>query len=43
VSDPDGARLLDESAEGAVGDADRIGRSIAERLLARGAGALLGR
>jgi hydroxymethylbilane synthase len=43
VSDLDGARLLDESAEGAVADADRIGRSIAERLLARGAGALLGR
>jgi hydroxymethylbilane synthase len=43
VSDLDGERRLDDAAEGAAGDAEAIGRALAERLLARGAGALLGR
>jgi hydroxymethylbilane synthase len=43
VSDLDGERRLDDAIEGAAGDAEAIGRTLAERLLARGAGALLGR
>jgi hydroxymethylbilane synthase len=43
VSDPDGARRLDGSLAGAVDEAEAIGRALAERLLAQGAGALLGR
>ncbi len=43
VSDPDGDRHLDDALEGAAHDAEAIGRALAERLLARGAGALLGR
>jgi len=43
VSDLEGTRAIEESAEGAPRDADAVGRTVAERLLARGAGALIGR
>jgi hydroxymethylbilane synthase len=43
VSDLDGTRRLEDEADGATADAEAIGRRLAERLLARGAGALLGR
>jgi hydroxymethylbilane synthase len=43
VSDADGRRRLDGAASGSIVDADALGRAVAERLLARGAGALLGR
>jgi hydroxymethylbilane synthase len=43
VSDPDGARWLEDARDGATADAEAIGREVAQRLLARGAGELLGR
>ncbi len=43
VSDLDGERRLDDALEGAAADAETIGRTLAERLLGHGAGALLGR
>jgi hydroxymethylbilane synthase len=43
VSDLGGERRLDDAVEGAAADAETIGHTLAERLLARGAGALLGR
>jgi hydroxymethylbilane synthase len=43
VSDLEGTRAIEESAEGAPRDADAVGRTVAERLLARGAGTLIGR
>ncbi len=43
VSDPDGTRWLEDAIEGSADDPVAIGRALADRLLARGAGALLGR
>ncbi|HXJ36331.1 MAG TPA: hydroxymethylbilane synthase [Candidatus Eisenbacteria bacterium] len=43
VSDPDGTRWLEDEVEGSADDPVAIGRALADRLLARGAGALLGR
>jgi len=43
VSDLEGTRWLEDAADGATGDAGALGRALAERLLARGAGALIGR
>jgi hydroxymethylbilane synthase len=43
VSDLDGTRWLADAIDGAVADAASLGRALADRLLARGAGALLGR
>jgi hydroxymethylbilane synthase len=43
VSDLDGTRWLEDAIEGPAGDAAALGRALAERLLARGAGALIGR
>lgn len=41
VFSPDGSRVLRESAEGEARNADDLGRAVADRLLARGAAALL--
>jgi len=43
VSDPAGERWIEDVHEGDAASGDAIGRVLAERLLARGAGALLGR
>jgi hydroxymethylbilane synthase len=43
VADVDGRRRLEDSASAPAGDADGLGRRLAERLLARGAGEILGR
>ena len=43
VSDLDGTRWLEEAIDGAAADAVGLGRGLADRLLARGAGALIGR
>jgi hydroxymethylbilane synthase len=43
VSDLDGTRFLDDAIDGAAADAVGLGRSLADRLLARGAGSLIGR
>jgi hydroxymethylbilane synthase len=42
VADHDGRRMLEDADSAAVGDAGALGRTIAERLLARGARELLG-
>jgi hydroxymethylbilane synthase len=41
VAMPDGSDSIRDVVRGAVGDAERLGRELAERLLARGAGELL--
>jgi hydroxymethylbilane synthase len=43
VTDHDGARRLDEHGAAPQAEATRLGHALAERLLARGAGELLGR
>jgi hydroxymethylbilane synthase len=43
VSDLDGTRWLEDELEGDAADAEAIGRTAADRLLARGAAALIGR
>jgi hydroxymethylbilane synthase len=43
VSDLEGSRWVEDELCGDVTEADGLGRALAERLLARGAGALLGR
>jgi hydroxymethylbilane synthase len=43
VSDPDGRRRLEERSSGPAADAEGLGRSVAERMLAAGAAELLGR
>jgi hydroxymethylbilane synthase len=43
VSDLDGTRFLEDTIDGAAADAVGLGRALADRLLARGAGALIGR
>jgi hydroxymethylbilane synthase len=43
VSDLDGTRWLEDAIDGAAADATTLGRALADRLLARGAGALIGR
>jgi len=43
VSDLDGTRRLADAIDGGVADAVRLGRALADRLLAQGAGALIGR
>ena len=43
VSDPDGRRRLDDRDRGPASDPAGLGRRVAQRLLDRGAGALLGR
>jgi hydroxymethylbilane synthase len=43
VTDIDGQRALEDSATGAAGDGATVGRGLAERLLAAGAGALIAR
>ena len=43
VSDLDGIQCLDDTVEGATTDAEDLGRQLAERLLARGAAAVIGR
>lgn len=43
VADPDGRDRLEDAGAAPREDAERLGRSLAERLLARGAGRLLGR
>jgi porphobilinogen deaminase len=43
VSDPDGRESFEDEAVAARGDAAALGRELASRLLARGAGRLLGR
>lgn len=43
VSDLDGVQCLEDTIEGATADAEDLGRRLAERLLARGAGAVIGR
>jgi hydroxymethylbilane synthase len=43
VSDLDGTRFLEDAIDGAAADAVGLGRALADRLLARGAGALIGR
>jgi hydroxymethylbilane synthase len=43
VSDPDGKRRLEDSATAPASDAERLGRRLGERLLARGARDILGR
>jgi hydroxymethylbilane synthase len=43
VSDLEGVRCLEDAIEGATADAEGLGRRLAERLLARGAAAVIGR
>jgi hydroxymethylbilane synthase len=43
VAEPDGSRIFRDSAEGGLADAARLGRELAERVLAAGADALLAR
>jgi hydroxymethylbilane synthase len=43
VTDADGRRRLEDADSGPVGDADALGRALAERLLAAGAAEVLGR
>jgi hydroxymethylbilane synthase len=43
VSDLEGVRWLEDTAGGAARDAEAVGRALATRLLARGAGDLIGR
>jgi hydroxymethylbilane synthase len=43
VSDLDGTRFLEDAVDGAAADAVGLGRALADRLLARGAGSLIGR
>jgi hydroxymethylbilane synthase len=43
VSDPDGRRLLEDAGDAPAAEAERLGQDLAARLLARGAGELLGR
>jgi hydroxymethylbilane synthase len=43
VTDVDGRHRLEDVARGAAGDAERVGAALAERLLAAGAAAILGR
>ena len=43
VSDLDGTRFLEDAIDGAAADAVGLGRALADRLLARGAGSLIGR
>jgi len=43
VAEPDGSRLLRDSISGTPSDAERLGRELAERVLAAGAGELLER
>jgi hydroxymethylbilane synthase len=43
VSDPTGARRLDERGDAPAAEAAALGHAVAQRLLARGAGELLGR
>ena len=43
VADPDGRRRLEDQGTAAVGEAATLGRTLAERLLAAGAAALIGR
>jgi hydroxymethylbilane synthase len=42
VAAVDGSRLLRDQVRGAATDADRLGRELAERLLAQGAADILG-
>jgi len=41
VGRPDGSEIISDQASGSVGDAAKLGTSLAEALLARGAGAIL--
>jgi hydroxymethylbilane synthase len=41
VASPDGARIIRERASGRTGDAEKLGRRVAEQLLAKGANELL--
>jgi len=43
VSDLDGTRRLADAIDGGIADAVRLGQALADRLLAQGAGALIGR
>jgi len=43
VAEPDGSRIFRDRGRGAPGDAERLGRELAERLLGAGAQALLAR
>jgi len=43
VIDPEGRERVENAGSGPVGDATRVGREVAQRLLAAGAGRLLGR
>jgi len=43
VCDPDGERKLADDGTAAAGDAESLGRSLAERLLSHGAAEILGR
>jgi hydroxymethylbilane synthase len=43
VAEPDGSRLLRDSASGGIGDPAALGRLLADRILAAGAGPLLER
>jgi hydroxymethylbilane synthase len=43
VAEPDGSRLLRDSASGSIDDPDGLGRLLADRILAAGAGPLLER
>jgi hydroxymethylbilane synthase len=43
VTDHEGRRWLEEMGRGPAADADTVGRTVAARLLARGAGEILGR
>jgi hydroxymethylbilane synthase len=43
VSDLDGTRFLEDAIDGPAADAAALGRALADRLLARGAGSLIGR
>jgi hydroxymethylbilane synthase len=43
VAEPDGSRLLRDTLSGSVDDPAALGRQLAERILAAGAGPLLGR
>ncbi|MFA9460500.1 hydroxymethylbilane synthase [Thiohalorhabdus methylotrophus] len=43
VGEPDGSRLVEDAVEGPAGEAERLGRDLADRLLGRGADAILER
>jgi len=43
VAEPDGSRLLRDSISGSIDEAAELGRRLAERILAAGAGPLLER